>query len=116
MQGPRSAILLLLLFISYSADAQDQPPDKAVAATNFPSRFFSKIEKKIAGLDDQLTRQTKKYVERMRRREQRMYDKLYRKDSAAAKALFAGSIARYDTLEKQLAVDTGGAKLHISGE
>jgi len=116
MQGPRSAILLLLLFISYSADAQDRPPDKAAAVTNFPSRFFSKIENRIAGLDDQLTHQTKKYVERMRRREQRMYEKLCRKDSAAAKALFAGPINRYDALEKQLANDTGGAKLHISGE
>ena len=71
MQGPRSAILLLLLIISYCAYAQDQP-DKAAAVTNFPSRFFSKIENKIAGLDDQLTHQTKKYVDRMRKREQRM--------------------------------------------
>jgi len=116
MQGLRSAILLLLFFISYSSYAQDQPDKAAAAVTNFPSRFFSKIEHKIAGLDDQLTHQTNKYVERMRRREQRMYKKLYRKDSAAAKALFAGSIQRYDALEKQLTGDTGGAKLHISGE
>jgi uncharacterized membrane-anchored protein YhcB (DUF1043 family) len=106
---------LLLIFISYSSYAQDQP-DKATAVTNFPSRFFSKIEHRITGLDDQLTHQTAKYLERMRRREQRMYNKLYKKDSAAAKALFAGSIARYNALEKQLANDTGGAKLHISGE
>jgi len=106
---------LLLIFISYSSYAQDQP-DKAAAITNLPSRYFNKIERTITSLDDQLTHQTKKYVERMRRREQRMYDKLYKKDAAAAKALFAGSIQRYDALEKQLISDTGGAKLHISGE
>jgi len=89
MQGPRSAILLLLLYISYSSYAQDQP-DKATAVTNFPSRFFNKIEHRITGLDDQLTHKTAKYLERMRRREQRMYHKLYKKDSAAAKALFGG--------------------------
>jgi hypothetical protein len=115
MQRPRSAILLLLFIISYSADAQDQP-DKAAAAANFPSRFFRKLEHKIADLDDQLTHQTKKYMECMRRREQRMYNKLCRKDSAAAKALFAGSIGQYDALSQKLASDTGGGSLHLSGE
>jgi len=115
MQGPRSAILLLLFYISYSSYSQDQP-DKGAAITSFPSRFFTRMEHKIAGVDDQLTRQTKKYVERMRRREQCIYNKLYTKDPAGAKALFAGTIQQYDVLEKQLAGDTGGAKLHISGE
>ncbi|MDO6433269.1 hypothetical protein Q4E93_21845 [Flavitalea sp. BT771] len=115
MQGPRSAILLLLFFISYSSYAQDLP-DKAAAVTNFPSHFFSKIENRIAGLDDQLTHQTKKYLERMRKREQRMYNKLYKKDSAAAKTLFAGSIGQYDALSRKLVSDTGGGSLHINGE
>jgi hypothetical protein len=106
---------LLLLCISYSSYAQDQP-DKAAAVANFPSRFFSKIESRISDLDDQLTNQTKKYVERMRRREQRMYKKLYKKDSVAAKALFAGSIQQYDALSQKLASDTGGRSLHLSGE
>jgi FMN phosphatase YigB (HAD superfamily) len=115
MQGSRSAILLLLICISHSAYAQAQP-DKAAAITNFPSRFFNKIEHRITSLDDQLTHQTTKYLERMRKREQRMYEKLCKKDSAAAKALFAGSIAQYDALGKKLLSDTGGTKLHISGE
>jgi len=115
MQGSRSAILLLLICISHSAYAQAQP-DKTVAITNFPSRFFNKIEHRISNLDDQLIHQTKKYLERMRKREQRMYEKLCKKDSVAANALFAGSIAQYDALEKQLTSDTGGAKLHLSGE
>ena len=61
------------------------------------------MENRIADLDDQLIHQTKKYVECMLRREQRMYDKLCRKDSAAATEVFAGSIDRYNALEKQLA-------------
>jgi len=106
---------LLLISITFACSAQDQP-DRAAAISNFPSRFFDKIEHRISNLDDQLTKQTKKYLERMRKREQRMYKQLFKKDSAAAKTLFARSIARYDALEKQLADDTGGTKLHLSGE
>ncbi|MDO6433304.1 hypothetical protein Q4E93_22020 [Flavitalea sp. BT771] len=115
MQGPRSAILLLLMSISYCCRAQDNP-DRATAITNFPSRFFSRMEHKIAGMDDQLTRQSKKYLEHMRKRERRMYEKLCKKDSVAAKALFAGSIDQYDVLSRKLVSDTGGRSLHISGE
>ena len=99
MKGPQTAILLLLYCLSYSCYAQDQP-DKATGIINFPSRLFSRIQSKTAGLDDQLTRQTEKYLQKMARREARLQKKLYKVDSNAAKSLFVGSADQY--------VDDGG--------
>jgi len=111
----RAACLLLLTIQSYACVAQDQL-DKADAVLNFPSRFFSKIQHKTAGLDEQLTRQTEKYLERIQHREQRLYRKLYKVDSLGVKALFAGTIDRYASLGQKLASDTGGTGLHLTGE
>ena len=109
------AIIWLLVYLSYSCCAQDQP-DKAGDVLNFPSRFFSRIQNKTAILDEQLTRQTEKYIQRMQRREQRMYKKLYKVDSVGAKTLFAGSIDRYAAFGQKLVSDTGGTSIQLSGE
>jgi len=115
MQGPRSAILLLLICISHCCRAQDLP-DKATVITNFPSRFFSKIEHRITNLDEQLTWQTEKYLQRMARREARLQKKLHKVDSSAAKSLFASSASQYAALSQKLANDTGTSSLRVSGE
>jgi len=115
MLRPRTAFFLLFTILSYACVAQDQP-DKADALLNLPSRFFSRIQHKTSGLDEQLTRQTEKYLFRIQRREQRLYKKLYKVDSLGAKALFAGSTDRYTALGQKLASDSGGSSLHLSGE
>ncbi|MBN8854125.1 MAG: hypothetical protein BGO55_07010 [Sphingobacteriales bacterium 50-39] len=48
----RAAFLLLFTILSYACVAQDQP-DKVDAVLNFPSRFFSRIQHKTTGLDEQ---------------------------------------------------------------
>src|SRR5690242_1545877 len=93
----RVAFLLLLTISSYACTAQEQP-DKADAVINFPSRCFNRIRQKTAGLDNQLTRQTEKYLQRLQRREQRLYKKLYKVDSVGAEALFAGVADQYASL------------------
>jgi len=116
MKGPQTAILLLLCSLSYCCYAQDQP-DKATAAINFPSRFFSRLQHKTASLDEQLTRQTEKYLQKMARREERLREKLYKVDSMAAKSLFAGSAEQYAALSQKLTHDTGSnSSLALSGE
>ncbi|HVW63111.1 MAG TPA: hypothetical protein VHC48_23835, partial [Puia sp.] len=113
---PRTAILLLLCFLSFSCFAQDQP-DKVTAIINFPSKFFSRIQSKTASLNDQLTRQTEKYLQKMARREERLRKKLYKVDPNAAKSLFAGSPEKYAALGRQLAHDSGSSgSLALNGE
>src|SRR5689334_1664788 len=96
--------------------AQDRP-DKATSIIDFPSKFFQHIHSKTARLDEQLTRQTEKYLQKMASREERLRKKLYCVDSAAAKSLFAGSSARYAALSQKLAGDTGSTQsLALNGE
>ncbi len=116
MKGPQTAILLLCCMLMLSCFAQDQP-GRVMAVTNFPSKFFSRIQHKTASLDEALTRQTEKYLQKMARREERLRRKLYKVDSSAAKTLFAGSAARYAALTQKLATDTGsGSSLGLNGE
>lgn len=61
MKGSQTAILLLLCMLTLSCFAQDQP-DKATAVIDLPSKFFNRIQHKTATLDEQLTRQTEKYL------------------------------------------------------
>jgi uncharacterized membrane-anchored protein YhcB (DUF1043 family) len=116
MKGPLAAILLLCCYLSYPCFAQDQP-DKSTGVLNLPSRFFSRIQSKTTSLNEQLTRQTEKYLQKMAKREARLQKKLYRVDSAAAASLFAGSAERYAALGQRLAHDTGSSgSLGLSGE
>ncbi len=115
MRGPRSAILLLLLILSFPCLAQEQP-DKVRGDIDLPSKFLNSLHGRTASLNDQLTRQTEKYLAKMAKREERLRKKLLKKDPAAAKALFPDSTNQYTALSKRLATDTGSGTMHLGGE
>ena len=115
MKCLRSSIFLLLTCLCFACTAQELP-DKGGDVLNFPSKFFSRIQQKTAGVNDQITRQTEKYLRQVQRRERRLYRRLYRIDSSGAKKLFAGSEQQYAALQRKLTNDTGGADLHLQGE
>src|SRR5882762_4889628 len=98
MQQKIAASLLLCLLLgpvlTYCQSADEEPG----GVVHLPGRMLHRIQEKTASLDLQLTRQTEKYLERMARREQRLYKKLYRVDSVAAKSLFAGTQGQYAAL------------------
>src|SRR5438270_9341463 len=97
MIAPRSCLLWLLCIISVACCAQEQR-DQNSGPLSFPSRLIAGIQHKTAGLDHQLTQQTEKYLERMARRERRLYRKLYKVDSSGAQTLFGASQGRYAAL------------------
>jgi hypothetical protein len=82
---------------------------------NLPSRLFSRIQAKTASLDQQLTSQTKKYIDRMTRQEARLKKQLAGSDSNAVRQLFAGSAQRYSVYSQRLQQDTGSRSMLISG-
>lgn len=108
-------MLPLLLCLAFSTSAQDDTPKDGGVLT-FPSRLFSRIQHKTADLNDRLTRQTEKYLQRMGRREQQLYKKLYKVDSMGARSLFEGTASQYAALGQKFSSDTGGVNLHPSGE
>jgi hypothetical protein len=108
--------ILLRCFASFSCFAQELggTTDKII---NFPTKLFSKIQGKTASLDQQLTRQTEKYLQKMASREAKLQKKLYKVDSAAAKRLFANSAQQYAALQQKIAFDTGGhVAIPLTGE
>ena len=115
MPRPRDAILLLLFILSYPCFAQE-PPDKGQAIIDLPSKFLDRIQGRTASLNDHLTRQTEKYLQKMARREERLRKKLYKVDSNAAKSLFAGSAEQYAQLAQKLSTDSGSGRTLLTGE
>jgi len=104
---------LLALTRSYGQD----DPSAGDKVLNFPSRLLGKIQHKTADLDQQLTKQTEKYLRRMARREDQMRKAMIRSgDTTAAKNLFANSTQQYAVLAQKLQADTGSRKMAITGE
>jgi hypothetical protein len=107
-----SLAILLCCKTGYS-----QSVDSAASKlANFPTKLFGRIQSKTASLDQQLTKQTEKYLQRMAKKEEKLRKKLSAVDSNAAKNLFAGSAERYAALEQRLKNDTGSRATGLSGE
>jgi len=107
-------MIFLCLTVSYGQDAPS--PTTVDNPVDLPSRFLARIQFKTAGLDQQVTNQTSKYLKKLARREARIQKKLYKVDSTAAKSLFAGSATQYTALSQKLTSDTGNGTLHLGGE
>ncbi len=97
-------IFLCLSLTAANAQSIDSVTSKVL---KFPSRFFSKLRTNTADINQQLTKQTQRYLEKAARQEQKMQQRLASKDSAAAKTLFGNSQQRYAALIQQLKTDTG---------
>jgi hypothetical protein len=83
---------------------------------NYPSRLLGKLQSKLSGLNNDLSAQTQKYLDRMSRREQRLKQKLMPIDSAGAQRLFGGSDAQYAALVQRLKSDSGRPHQSLSGQ
>lgn len=110
---PRATLLWLLLLSVGCCYAQTQ---STASGIDLPARFLNRIQGKLTNLDDQLTKQTQKYLERMARREEKLRKKLSKMDSAGAKSLFAGSTQQYTALFQRLAAEKGSQRLPLMGE
>src|SRR5689334_21138895 len=99
----RKALLLmkaamgLCLLVSQTARSQNSPTtfDKVIS---FPSRYVNKIQHKYSQVDEDLTKQTEKYLQRLAKREKKLQRKLSKIDSTAAQQLFANSEQQYAQL------------------
>jgi hypothetical protein len=105
------AMLCFALTASY-AQSVDSVAGKAI---HFPSKLLGRLQSKSTRLDQQLTLQSVKALQRMQRREERLRQKLYKVDSNAAKNLFANSSQQYTALQQKLKTDTGSHGQHFSG-
>lgn len=109
--------LLSLWLRSLNALGQDnQAVSNADKIAGFPVGIFSKISKQSASLEDRLTTQTERYLEKMAKREARIRCKLFKVDSAAAIRLFGNSEGKYAAMLHKLKCDTGSHNMPVNGE
>ena len=99
---------LLCAFVLLQSYPQSNP-GSSTTLLNFPARFADKISKKAASLENQLDRQTVKYLERLQRKEAKLKRKLGRIDSAAAANVFNAD-DQYAQLIKKLSSSSTGAQ------
>ena len=94
-------ILIIVICAYLSCHSQDSPStlDKI---TNFPDRFFSKVQSKAASLESKLDRQTEKYLQRLLKKEKKLKRKLRRTDSAAAEKLFGNAEEQYAAISGKM--------------
>jgi len=83
------ALCLAAMFCASVTVTYAQTNDSTIdRLTNFPGKLFARVNGQAATLNSQLTRQTKKYLERLARKEARIRAQLYKTDSAKAAALY----------------------------
>ena len=105
--------LALLFAASYSYGQIDSTSMKMA---QFPNKIFSKINNKVSSLDDALTKQTEKYLERLAKKERKIQERLYKLDSNAAKNLFSGTQAKYAVLQYDMNNSSTTSSVALSGE
>lgn len=109
--------ILLLHLLPTLGFSQEQPASLTTdQLINFPTNFFNHIQKKTADLNQQLTLQSEKCLQKMTRHEERLRKKLYKIDSAAAKQLFSGSSQQYAALMDKMKTDSGSRNTSVRGE
>ncbi len=82
----------------------------------FPNKLFLKIKSRTDNLDEQLTRQTEKYLRRLEKKEISLQKKMAKKDSASAKILFEGAITKYEYYINRVKSEHDSSSRNLSGE
>jgi hypothetical protein len=100
-----TALLLFAacLFIPFTGIAQDDVP-LASQLSSLPAKYYQRINQKLTGLGGKLDRQTDQYLRKIEKQETKIYKKLWRKDSSAAKELMGNVQERYTSLRTNAAI------------
>src|SRR5687768_8075051 len=91
----KSLLILIALSALTAACIAQESPSSLDKITNFPGKFFSKVNEKAASLESKLDKQAEKYLQRLLKKEKKLQKRLQRKDSAAAAELFGDIDKQY---------------------
>ena len=98
----RSSLLLLLTCFIIET-AKTQVADTAAASfANLPSKYFQEIGKKSSQLENKITAKSEKALRQFSNQEQKLYKKLYKIDSLAAKEIFGNAKEKINSLSNKL--------------
>ncbi len=90
--------------------------DSASAVIELPDRFAHRAEKRISGLDQQLTKQSEKYLNSLSKQEEKILRKLAKLDSSRARELMDDTRQVYEQFAQKLAAADGKIDKVFSGQ
>ncbi|MBX3238286.1 MAG: hypothetical protein KIT80_05835 [Chitinophagaceae bacterium] len=111
----RKALLCLIITLVSIRGFGQQPADMDTLIT-IPKGLEASMGKKITGLDDKLTRQSGKYLQKLSRREEKIIRQLAKVDSSAAAELLKDSKATYEKFSEGLQNAGNKTERLLSGE
>ena len=102
MRAPARLIILwivtLIPLFAFSQDTQNND-----VLPSLPGKYYNKLSNKISGIQELLDKKTTRYLQKIAKQEQKLYAKLYKKDSAKAKEIFGDVNSRYQGLTNKTA-------------
>ncbi len=108
----RPLLLACTILLYLGASGQTATEQPASLSPNTASKFLNGISSKFSKLQGDISRKTEQMLDRMEKQEAKLCRKLQRKDSVAAKKLFASNAAKYQQLRNKLyAADSNNTKL-----
>jgi hypothetical protein len=114
MKIPGHILSIVILVCCHLCKGQDST-SLSFKISNFPDKFFERVQGKMSSLDRMLSVKTEKYLQKLARKESKLQRKFSKIDSAAAKTLFADSRQYYDALARKLKNDTNTTAIRMTG-
>src|SRR5687768_4194715 len=103
MAAYRTTLIALLAIICLHSQAQIASSNEDLFSTvqvlSVPGKYIDKVQQKLNGIDQAFDRKTESYLKKLEKQEARIYKKLWKKDSAAAKELMGNVKERYSSLQ-----------------
>lgn len=108
MNLSRTLLLVGAIVITISIYAQPaaQPQDDTLYLPKLPSKYLDNISSRTSSLEQKLDKKTAKALSQLQKQEERIKNKLAKKDSLKAAEVFGNAKQQYDQLEQKLAAKT----------
>lgn len=106
MLANRATMLLLLVIVSIYSSAQS-PAISQEDTYSLPNKYLDKVDHSLNELQQRLDRKTENYLKKLERQEAKIYRKLWKKDSVAAKELIGDAKQRYASLKEDASRQAG---------
>ncbi len=113
-------VLILLLSSSTVLAQPTSLSERADQVLNFPDKLFSEAGQASAKATKRLQQQSHKYLTRLKKKEQQLYSRMYKRDSIQAKAVFGNIDSVYNSFDPSAysgsTFNSGKLPLHYSGK
>ncbi|MBX2925106.1 MAG: hypothetical protein KF746_23090 [Chitinophagaceae bacterium] len=108
--------VLFYCFILFAGSLFAQQEQPAATMIELPPGYIPAVDKKINGLDHQLSRQSEKYLDQLARHEEKLLKRLSTTDSSTAITMLKSGKKQYEQLNKKLMAANGKAGKLLSGK